>query len=381
MNDLKDTINQLLEESEKYSDNAAAGYEGWYNGEMNAYSNILAIIEKTKAKKNNISKKDKVYMNILNNHELKEKYDTGEIKIPDNIISSFIKEKYVFKIDNKEEKNILAYNLARNPLINYTGIIPEYNKDMPYVYMDKEEIIYSDFVDAIRQRGSFLFTDFSKILIECKKMLIQNQYESLCFEDKKIAEYGYEFNDGDQIWNDTTEIYKIDNDNLFIKKYEAGYTSEVKYSTISLNNLIEEIQQFKKDKGKNRKGGCFIIKDLPNEYYKVTEKLNTNIKNFCDGTIAIKVNSQKELDELIKTIQDKVDCHFWDDNKYYSDYPYYFVNGNNFLDSVKDMKYISYEYRCLKDNRRFITDYMDFKDIKTMDLNNNEEVDNDIELD
>ena len=60
MNDLKDTINQLLEESEKYSDNAAAGYdEGWYNGEMNAYSNVLAIIEKTKAKENDISKKDK----------------------------------------------------------------------------------------------------------------------------------------------------------------------------------------------------------------------------------------------------------------------------------------------------------------------------------
>lgn len=29
------------------------------NGEMNAYSNVLAIIEKTKAKGNNISKKDK----------------------------------------------------------------------------------------------------------------------------------------------------------------------------------------------------------------------------------------------------------------------------------------------------------------------------------
>lgn len=29
------------------------------NGEMNAYSNVLAIIEKTKAKENNISKKDK----------------------------------------------------------------------------------------------------------------------------------------------------------------------------------------------------------------------------------------------------------------------------------------------------------------------------------
>ena len=31
---------------------------------------------------------------------------------------------------------------------------------------------------------------------------------------KKIAEYGYEFNDGDQIWSDTAEIYKTDNDNL-----------------------------------------------------------------------------------------------------------------------------------------------------------------------
>ena len=51
------------------------------------------------------------------------------------------------------------------------------------------------------------------------------------------------------------------------------------------------------------------------------------------------------------------------------------------MDSVKDMKHLSYTYHCLKDNRKSITDYIDFKDIKTMDLNNNEELDNDIELD
>ena len=35
MNDLKDTIKQLLEESEKYSNTSAAGYdEGWYNREI-----------------------------------------------------------------------------------------------------------------------------------------------------------------------------------------------------------------------------------------------------------------------------------------------------------------------------------------------------------
>lgn len=44
-----ENIKQLLEESEKYSDNAAPGYdEGWYNGEMNAYNNVLDIIEKSR---------------------------------------------------------------------------------------------------------------------------------------------------------------------------------------------------------------------------------------------------------------------------------------------------------------------------------------------
>ena len=317
-------------------------------------------------KRNN--NKETLYMNILNNQDLKKKYDSGEIRIPDNIMSKYMNGKAVFVIDNKEERDILAYNIARFP---YTGIIPEYNSDNPY-WFKSNDIAYSNFTAIPFEFQFMLFTDFSKILE-------QSKYESMCFKDKKIAEYGYEFNDGDQIWSDTAEIYKTDNDNLFIKKYEDGYAGKVKYSTISLNNLIKEIQQHKKDKGKSRRGGCFVIKDLPNEYYQVNR--NSYINNFCDGSIAIKINSQEELDELIKTIHDKVDCSFWNNNKYYSDYPYYFVNRNNAMDSVKDMKYLSYTYHCLKDNRKFITDYIDFKDIKTMDLNNNEELDNDIELD
>lgn len=429
------------------------------------------------------------YMNILSNQDLKEKYDSGEIRIPDNIMSRYMNGKAVFVIDNKEERDILAYNIARFP---YTGIIPEYNSDNPY-WFKSNDIACSNFTAIPFKFQLMLYTDFSIILEKSK-------YKSMCSKNNKIAEYNYEFNDGDQIWSDTTEIYKTDNDNLFIKKYETGYTGEVKYSTISLDNLIKEIQQFKKDSGKNRRGGFSIIKDLPNEYYKTGEKnieldipsnnekhntkallsqaeyigrediehkleageecdedmtstlyfrlpkdnpyiaeayeketveaakevglkiifpykklnpalgeayltadvdgdafkldtlinlkpediskliTNSYIKNFCDGTIAIKINSQKELDKLIKTIQDEVDCSFWNYNKYYSDYPYYFVNRNNAMDSVKDMKYLSYTYHCLKDNRKFITDYIDFKDIKTMDLNNNEELDNDIDL-
>ncbi len=58
MDDLKDTIEQLLAESEKHSNTAAPGYdEGWYNGEKNAYNNVLDIIKKTR--NNNVTKEDK----------------------------------------------------------------------------------------------------------------------------------------------------------------------------------------------------------------------------------------------------------------------------------------------------------------------------------
>ena len=40
-------IEKLLKKSEQHSDNAACGYdEGWYNGESNAYENVLEILEK-----------------------------------------------------------------------------------------------------------------------------------------------------------------------------------------------------------------------------------------------------------------------------------------------------------------------------------------------
>lgn len=207
-----------------------------------------------------------------------------------------------------------------------------------------------------------LYTDFS-IILE------QSKYESMCFKDKKIAEYGYEFNDGDQIWSDTAEIYKTDNDNLFIKKYETGYTNEVKYSAISLNNLIEEIQQFKKDNGKDRRGGCFIIKDLPNEYYKAN--INSYIKNFCDGTIAVKINSQEELDNLIKLVHEedkKINCSLSDCNGYNKNFPYYFIReamldeSRNLLDAVEDMKYLDTRYHSLINGIKHITEYADFKD-------------------
>ena len=267
------------------------------------YSREFEDINYETVERNN--NKETPYINILNNQDLKKKYDSGEIRIPDNIMSKYMNGKAVFVIDNEEERDILAYNIARFP---YTGIIPEYNSNNPY-WFKSNDIACSNFKTIPFEFQFMLFTDFS-IILE------QSKYESMCFKDKKIAEYGYEFNDGDQIWSDTSEIYKTDNDSLFIKKYEDGYNEKV-------NNLIKEIQQHKKDKGKSRRGGCFIVKDLPNEYYQVNR--NSYINNFCDGSIAIKINSQEELDILLSQLQNKdvkapVYIH------YNSRFPYFYID-------------------------------------------------------
>lgn len=46
-----DHIKDLLKESERVSENVAPGYdEGWYGGEINAYTNILDYLENQESK-------------------------------------------------------------------------------------------------------------------------------------------------------------------------------------------------------------------------------------------------------------------------------------------------------------------------------------------
>lgn len=272
-------------------------------------------------------------MNILDNQDLKKKYDSGEIRIPDNIMSKYMNGKTVFVIDNEKERDILAYNIARFP---YTGIIPEYNSNNPY-WFKSNDIACGNFMAIPFELRFMLYTDFS-IILE------QSKYESMCFKDKKIAEYGYEFNDGDQIWSDTAEIYKTDNDNLFIKKYETGYTNEVKYSAISLNNLIEEIQQYKEDEGKSKRGGCFIIKDLPQDIIKPIP--DTMLDKFLNSEVAIKIYNGKQHDAIMSQLKETgIDLKLEEFGDYDKDYPYYHIDKNvnsskRSLNASMDMRHV-----------------------------------------
>lgn len=83
------------------------------NGEMNAYSNVLAIIEKTKAKENNISKKDK-----SNNFRYSE--DLYTVTYKDIQGNRYIQQ---FNTDY-ELTNFCSHNLSKNingEIINLTN--------------------------------------------------------------------------------------------------------------------------------------------------------------------------------------------------------------------------------------------------------------------
>jgi hypothetical protein len=217
---------------------------------------------------------ESVFKQLQTDIEVEKAYDALEdvLFVENKDGKLVLNSPYKISIDNK----VYLYSAGTSNEIIWKDLFSLHSKGAEFIYSREFEDINYETVERNNNKETpyinILNNQDLKKKYDSGEILEQSKYESMCFKDKKIAEYGYEFNDGDQIWSDTAEIYKTDNDNLFIKKYEAGYTSEVKYSTISLNNLIEEIQQHKKDKGKSRRGGCFIVQDLPNEYYKIGEK-------------------------------------------------------------------------------------------------------------
>ena len=109
------------------------------------------------------------------------------------------------------------------------------------------------------------------------------------------------------------------------------------------------------------------------------DKVSGIINDFCNGTIAVKINSQEELDNLIKLVHEedkKINCSLSDCNGYNKNFPYYFIReaildeSHNLLDAVEDMKYLDTRYHSLINGIKHITEYVDFKD-KTLHTNEN----------
>ena len=113
------------------------------------------------------------------------------------------------------------------------------------------------------------------------------------------------------------------------------------------------------------------------------ERIVKVIDDFCNGLTAIRINSQKELNKLIKMVNTKVNCQL-EANRYSKDYPYYYVDKTDTLDAAYDFKYLltgDYRYNLKNEN---ITRLIDFHGLNC-NLDKKEEVkgneQEDIELD
>ena len=111
-----------------------------------------------------------------------------------------------------------------------------------------------------------------------------------------------------------------------------------------------------------------------NEYeyieYKNILKANSKtavIQKFCNGTIAIKVCSQEELNALIRIVADKVDCDYYYESGYKEEFSYFYVNRSNDLAAVRDMVFFTrhpaMKQATMKNGRISVTEYVEFKDI------------------
>lgn len=121
-----------------------------------------------------------------------------------------------------------------------------------------------------------LRTDFTALPNESFKIKSQKKCNDICIDENMIASYEYEHNDGDQIWSDTTEFYKDKDTNTFVKKYQEGYTGEISYCSVLLDDIIKDINRIKEEvKIKEsfevgdvyRRGGYSLYKDISKEYY------------------------------------------------------------------------------------------------------------------
>lgn len=126
----------------------------------------------------------------------------------------------------------------------------------------------------------------------------------------------------------------------------------------------------------------YLTENIDNLIY--ADKVSSIINDFCNGTIAVKINSQEELDNLIKLVHEedkKINCSYLNYNGYNKNFPYYFIReaildeSHNLLDAVEDMKYLDTRYHSLINGIKHITEYADFKD-KTLHTNENKLVKN-----
>lgn len=126
----------------------------------------------------------------------------------------------------------------------------------------------------------------------------------------------------------------------------------------------------------------YLTENIDNLIY--ADKVSGIINDFCNGTIAVKINSQEELDNLIKLVHEedkKINCSYLNCNGYNKNFPYYFIReamldeSHNLFDAVEDMKYLDTRYHSLINGIKHITEYADFKD-KTLHTNENKLVKN-----
>lgn len=155
---------------------------------------------------------------------------------------------------------------------------------------DYDLISYDEMVHQVFQRTE-INGDEKENMISEKEPTIEGK--------KRIAAYIYEHNDGDQIWEDTTEFYVDEHGNYF-KQNEDGWTRNKKIVSITYDEIIKDIEKVQSEIEEERR-----IREKGGDYrggYQITfNELKNNSKEQSQNKSEI--ISEKLTAEDVKVLQ------------------------------------------------------------------------------
>lgn len=155
---------------------------------------------------------------------------------------------------------------------------------------DYDLISYDEMVHEVVQRME-INGDEKEDMISEKEPTIEGK--------KRIAAYIYEHNDGDQIWEDTTEFYADEHGN-YVKQNADGWTQKKKIVSITYDEIIKDMEKVQSEVEEQRR-----IRENGGDYrggYQITfNELENNSKEQSQNKSEI--ISEKLTAEDVKVLQ------------------------------------------------------------------------------
>lgn len=234
----------------------------------------------------------------------------GELPIRGKEVAIESTEDYVDQTFHQDIVDIAVENEdgTHGKIVNFYRIVEIGEDDRLHPLDDNQFTSYEEAKWMIEQNPDYDLISYDEMVHEVVRRMEINgdEKEDMISEKeptiegkKRIAAYIYEHNDGDQIWEDTTEFY-VDEQGNYFKQNEDGWTQKKKIVSITYDEIIKDMEKVQSEVEEQRR-----IREKGGDYrggYQITfNELENNSKEQSQNKSEI--ISEKLTAEDVKVLQ------------------------------------------------------------------------------